>query len=91
MIGKVACVPKKQCGADDRPRSSRSNRGGLPKCNAAFYARLSTSDQHPEIQVDALRTHAEARGLEIAGEYVDHLSGALRAIRIFAYSTPTIP
>jgi len=38
---------------------------------------VSTNDQHPEIQLHALRTYAEARGLEVAGEYVDHgVSGA---------------
>jgi DNA invertase Pin-like site-specific DNA recombinase len=48
----------------------------MPK-RVAFYARVSTSDQHPEIQLHALRQYAEARGLEIAGEYADHgVSGA---------------
>ena len=43
----------------------------------ALYARVSTTDQHPEIQLHALRSYAEARGLEIAQEYVDHgVSGA---------------
>lgn len=38
----------------------------------ALYARVSTSDQRPEVQLDPLRTYAAARGLEIVGEYVDH-------------------
>jgi len=38
----------------------------------ALYARVSTTDQHPEIQVHALRAYAEARGLTIAEEFVDH-------------------
>jgi len=43
----------------------------------ALYARVSTTDQRPEIQLEALRTYAAARGLEPAGEYVDHgVSGA---------------
>ena len=43
----------------------------------AFYCRVSTSDQHTEPQLHALRTYAAARGLEIAAEYVDHgISGA---------------
>ena len=43
----------------------------------ALYARVSTQDQRPEVQLDALRTYAEARGLDVAGEYVDHgISGA---------------
>src|SRR5215472_1752789 len=43
----------------------------------AIYARVSTADQHTEPQLHALRTYADARGLEIAAEYVDHgISGA---------------
>jgi len=42
----------------------------------ALYARVSTSDQHPEIQLHALRQYAAARGVE-AEEYVDTgVSGA---------------
>jgi DNA invertase Pin-like site-specific DNA recombinase len=42
-----------------------------------IYARVSTSEQHTEPQLHALRGYAEARGLEIAAEYVDHgVSGA---------------
>lgn len=43
----------------------------------ALYVRVSTQDQHPDCQLEPLRTYAAARGLEIAGEYVDHgVSGA---------------
>lgn len=43
----------------------------------ALYTRVSTQDQHPEAQQDALRTYAEARGLEIVEAYTDHgVSGA---------------
>src|SRR6516165_2532822 len=38
----------------------------------ALYARVSTKDQHCELQLRELRQYAERRGLEIAGEYVDH-------------------
>lgn len=38
----------------------------------ALYARVSTTDQHPEIQLHALREYAHARGLEKVEEYVDH-------------------
>ena len=38
----------------------------------ALYARVSTADQHPEAQLLALRPYAGARGLEVAGEYIDH-------------------
>src|SRR5215469_14318829 len=43
----------------------------------AFYCRVSTSEQTTEPQIHALRAYAEARGLKIAAEYVDHgVSGA---------------
>ena len=43
----------------------------------AIYARVSTDEQRAEIQVDALRTYAQDRGIEVAGEYVDQgVSGA---------------
>ncbi len=43
----------------------------------AIYCRVSTLEQRPEIQRDALRSYAQSRGLEIVGEYVDHgVSGA---------------
>ena len=42
-----------------------------------LYCRCSTSEQHVEPQLDALRGYAHARGLEIAGEYLDRgISGA---------------
>ena len=44
---------------------------------AALYARVSTPDQHPEVQLQALRAYAAARGLEVVEPYVDHgISGA---------------
>lgn len=40
---------------------------------AALYARVSTTDkgQDPDLQLRELRRYAEARGWQIAGEYVD--------------------
>ena len=38
----------------------------------AIYARVSTNDQHPEVQLHALREYAERRGLVVVREYVDH-------------------
>ncbi len=38
---------------------------------AALYARVSTRDQSPDSQLDALRAYAQARGLEVIDEYVD--------------------
>ncbi len=43
----------------------------------AIYARVSTADQRPEIQLHRLNEYAHARGLDVAGEYVDNgVSGA---------------
>jgi DNA invertase Pin-like site-specific DNA recombinase len=42
----------------------------------AIYARVSTSDQHNEIQVRELTEYAQRRGWELAGVYQDHMSGA---------------
>jgi DNA invertase Pin-like site-specific DNA recombinase len=44
---------------------------------AAIYVRVSTTDQHPEVQLNPLREYAEARAFEIVAEHVDHgVSGA---------------
>ena len=42
----------------------------------AIYARVSTDDQKADLQLDALRQYAEARGLTIYKEYIDQISGA---------------
>ena len=47
----------------------------------ALYARVSTADQNTEAQFFALRAYAEARGLGIAGEYVDHGQSGAKARR----------
>ena len=47
---------------------------------AAIYARVSTADQNLETQLHDLRQFASQRGLEIAGEYMDCISG-VRATR----------
>jgi DNA invertase Pin-like site-specific DNA recombinase len=39
---------------------------------AAIYARCSTSDQNPTMQLDELRAYAERRAWTVVGEYVDH-------------------
>ncbi|HYD29621.1 MAG TPA: recombinase family protein [Azospirillaceae bacterium] len=41
----------------------------------AIYARVSTTEQSPEVQLAALRDYAAGRGFVIHGEYIDHLSG----------------
>ncbi len=38
----------------------------------ALYARVSTTDQSVDPQLDALRSYATARRLEVAEEYIDH-------------------
>lgn len=43
-----------------------------PNVRAAVYARVSTSDQSAQMQLEALREHADHRGLVITAEYVDH-------------------
>ncbi|MGA8221471.1 MAG: recombinase family protein [Candidatus Acidiferrales bacterium] len=43
----------------------------------ALYARVSTADQDPELQLREMREYASRRGWDIAKEYVDHgASGA---------------
>ena len=42
-----------------------------------LYARVSTNDQHPEVQLHVLREYARARGLKVVEEFVDQgVSGA---------------
>jgi DNA invertase Pin-like site-specific DNA recombinase len=43
---------------------------------AAIYCRVSTSDQHNEIQVRELTEYVERRGWKLAGVYQDQMSGA---------------
>ena len=46
------------------------------KRRAAIYARVSTTDQDPQMQLRELRACAKRRGFELADEYVDKESGA---------------
>lgn len=49
----------------------------MPATRAALYCRVSTSDQHADMQLAELREQAKHRGWEIVGEYVDEgVSGA---------------
>lgn len=42
-----------------------------------IYARVSTDEQSPEMQLAESRDYCQRRGLEVVGEYVDHgISGA---------------
>ena len=41
----------------------------------AIYARVSTTDQNPELQLRQLRDYAERRGFAVTREYVDQASG----------------
>jgi DNA invertase Pin-like site-specific DNA recombinase len=40
--------------------------------NVALYARVSTTTQNVQSQLDELRDYCARRGLQIAGEYIDH-------------------
>lgn len=42
---------------------------------AAIYARVSTFDQDPNLQLAELREYAHRRGFPIHQEYVDHVTG----------------
>lgn len=47
------------------------------KKRAAIYARVSTADQDPELQVRELRAYVEKRGWTLTAQFVDHgVSGA---------------
>ena len=49
----------------------------MASTRAAVYARVSTTDQDPGMQLAELREHAQRRGWEIVGEYVDRgISGS---------------
>jgi DNA invertase Pin-like site-specific DNA recombinase len=50
----------------------------LSELRTAIYARVSTLDQDPAMQLRELRTYAQHRGLPIAAEFIDHVSGATR-------------
>src|SRR5580765_6904749 len=42
----------------------------------AFYTRVSTADQNPELQLRDLHAHAEREGWQIVDTYQDVISGA---------------
>jgi DNA invertase Pin-like site-specific DNA recombinase len=44
---------------------------------AAIYARVSTTEQNPEMQLTALREYAGRRGFTVFKEYVDQVTGNL--------------
>ena len=44
----------------------------------AIYARVSTADQNPELQLRELRNYAAYRGFTVHGKYVDQASGDVR-------------
>jgi DNA invertase Pin-like site-specific DNA recombinase len=48
------------------------------KSRTAIYARVSTLDQDPEMQLRELRAYARHRGLPITEAFIDHVSGATR-------------
>jgi DNA invertase Pin-like site-specific DNA recombinase len=48
---------------------------------ACLYVRVSTLDQHPEMQLQELRQFARQRGFEIVDEYTDHGISGTKARR----------
>ncbi|MDP6780051.1 MAG: recombinase family protein [Candidatus Latescibacteria bacterium] len=46
------------------------------KRRAAIYARVSTTDQDPRMQLRELRSYVKRRGFDLVDEYVDKESGA---------------
>jgi len=46
------------------------------KRRVAIYARVSTQDQDPQMQLRELRTYAKLRTFTVAHEFIDHVSGA---------------
>ena len=58
---------------------------------AALYARVSTDEQDPGLQVEELRRLAEQRGWSVVGEYVDHgVSGSKTTARSIGVSVSTL-
>jgi DNA invertase Pin-like site-specific DNA recombinase len=48
---------------------------------AAIYARVSTFDQNPDMQVQHLREYAKVRGFDVVKEYVDQVTGNMEKRR----------
>ena len=46
------------------------------KRRVAIYARVSTLDQDPQMQIRELRSYAKLRSFTIAHEFIDYVSGA---------------
>lgn len=46
------------------------------KVRAAIYARVSTTEQNPELQLEDLREYVERRGFVLYKEYVDYVTGS---------------
>jgi predicted site-specific integrase-resolvase len=46
------------------------------KRRVVIYARVSTQDQDPQMQLRELRSYAKHRAFTIAHEFTDHVSGA---------------
>jgi DNA invertase Pin-like site-specific DNA recombinase len=58
-------------------KTTTKGRSKGTRIRAAIYARVSTREQSPQMQLDVLKEYAEQRGFDVVGEYVDHgVSGA---------------
>ena len=51
----------------------------MEETQTAIYARVSTLDQHCEMQLRELREYCQRRKWDVAGEYVDTITGKLAA------------
>jgi len=51
---------------------------GRSATRVAIYARVSTGEQSPELQLRELRDYAGGRGFAVHREYVDQASGDVR-------------
>ncbi len=54
---------------------------GQGALRVAIYARVSTGEQNPELQLRELRDYAERRGFTVHREYMDQASGDVRRRR----------
>ena len=56
---------------------------GRGATRVAIYARVSTGEQSPELQLRELRDYAGRRGFPVHREYVDQASGDVRRAKLY--------
>lgn len=55
---------------------TKPDKSTTPRGRTAIYARVSTFDQNPKMQLREIRAYAKNRRLNIVGEFIDKASGA---------------